>query len=166
MRRAMTEVEYAILLHPDPEPGAWGVTMPAPPGCVTQGASREEAPVLAEDAIRPHLAGLLAEGESVPGDAGPYAPRARARRRPGRARRAPGAAGRAGVPRGPRSREAPTARAATPPRTRGAVAVGGRVNSSAPRPLHARGEVWRSAAAVNSSAPCSLRAGGELCSPG
>jgi len=106
----MTGVQSTILLHPDPKTGARGVTVPALPGCVTQGASREEAPALAEDAVRLHLAGLLAEGAAVPEeDAALCATRAPARRWPGRARR-PRSQG-AGAP----------GRAATGPRADGVV---------------------------------------------
>lgn len=57
---------YTILLHPDPEEGGYTVTVPALPGCVTQGEALEEAITMAKDAIRLHIDSLLAEGELVP----------------------------------------------------------------------------------------------------
>ena len=62
----MNEYHYTILLHPDVEEGGYTVTVPALPGCVTQGETLEEAITMARDAIRLHIEGLLADGESVP----------------------------------------------------------------------------------------------------
>jgi predicted RNase H-like HicB family nuclease len=57
---------YTVLLTPDPETGTYTVTVPALPGVVTQGSTIEEAMVMAEDAIRCHLEGLLKDGEPIP----------------------------------------------------------------------------------------------------
>ncbi len=57
---------YTIILHPDPEEGGYTVTVPALPGCVTQGETLEEAITMAKDAIRLHIDSLLADGEPVP----------------------------------------------------------------------------------------------------
>ena len=62
----MPEYRYTVVLHPDPESGGCGVEVPALPGCFTQGAVREEALERAREAIRCHIEGLLADGESVP----------------------------------------------------------------------------------------------------
>ncbi|HEU5438980.1 MAG TPA: type II toxin-antitoxin system HicB family antitoxin [Ktedonobacterales bacterium] len=62
----MNEYHYTILLHPDVEEGGYTVTVPALPGCVTQGETLEEAITMARDAIRLHIEGLLADGEPVP----------------------------------------------------------------------------------------------------
>jgi predicted RNase H-like HicB family nuclease len=62
---AMHEYRYTIILHPDPE-GGYTVTVPALPGCVTQGETLEEAITMAKDAIRLHVEALIAEGEPVP----------------------------------------------------------------------------------------------------
>ena len=62
----MSEYQYTIILHPDTEEGGYTVTVPALPGCVTQGETLEEAIAMAKDAIRLHIEGLIAEGESVP----------------------------------------------------------------------------------------------------
>ncbi len=61
MRRTFT-----IVLDPDPIEGGYTVTVPALPGIVTQGASYEDALAMAEDAIRCHVEGLLADGVEVP----------------------------------------------------------------------------------------------------
>jgi antitoxin HicB len=62
----MSNYQYTIILHPDPEEGGYTVTVPALPGCVTQGETVEEAIAMAKDAIRLLVEVLLAEGEPVP----------------------------------------------------------------------------------------------------
>ncbi len=57
---------YTIILHPDIEEGGYAVTVPALPGCATQGATLEEAIAMAKDAIGLHVEGLIAEGLPVP----------------------------------------------------------------------------------------------------
>ena len=47
----MKVYEYAIILEPDEEGGAYTVTMPALPGCITQGETVEESIEMAKDAI-------------------------------------------------------------------------------------------------------------------
>lgn len=64
--KVMSEYQYTIILHPDTEEGGYTVTVPALPGCVTQGETLEEAIAMAKDAIRLHIEGLIAEGEPVP----------------------------------------------------------------------------------------------------
>ncbi|MGH2460024.1 MAG: type II toxin-antitoxin system HicB family antitoxin [Chloroflexota bacterium] len=64
----MRDYQYTIILHPEPEAGAYSVTVPALPGCVTQGETLEEAIAMAKDAIRLYLASLLAEGQPVPAE--------------------------------------------------------------------------------------------------
>ncbi len=61
-----SEYHYTILLDPDPEEGGYTVTVPSLPGIVTQGETLEEAIAMAKDAIRCHIEGLLADGETVP----------------------------------------------------------------------------------------------------
>lgn len=46
----MTEREYTIVLDPDEGEGGYTVTVPALPGCITQGETREEAIAMAEEA--------------------------------------------------------------------------------------------------------------------
>jgi antitoxin HicB len=62
---------YHILLEPG-EDGGYVVSVPALPGCFTQGATVEQAVERAHEAIEVHVAGLLASGAPVPpGDASP-----------------------------------------------------------------------------------------------
>jgi antitoxin HicB len=51
----MSEYQYTVILHPDTEEGGYCVTLPALPGCVTQGETLEEAIAMAKDAIRLHV---------------------------------------------------------------------------------------------------------------
>lgn len=67
----MPQVQYTVVLHPDPETGGYGVEVPALPGVVTQGATYEEALAVAADAVRVHLAGLRQDGEPIPPDVQP-----------------------------------------------------------------------------------------------
>ena len=62
----MSNYQYTIILHPDPDEGGYTVTVPALPGCVTQGETLEEAIAMAKDAIRLHVEALMSEGEPVP----------------------------------------------------------------------------------------------------
>jgi antitoxin HicB len=62
----MSEYQYTIILHPDPDEGGYTVTVPALPGCVTQGETIEEAIAMAKDAIRLYVESLIADGEVVP----------------------------------------------------------------------------------------------------
>ena len=58
------ERHYTVVLTPDD--GGYMVTVPALPGCFTQGATIAQALERAREAIRTHIAGLEADGESVP----------------------------------------------------------------------------------------------------
>lgn len=62
----MSNYQYTIILHPDTEQGVYGVTVPALPGCVTQGDSIEDAISMAKEAISLHIEAMLADGELVP----------------------------------------------------------------------------------------------------
>jgi predicted RNase H-like HicB family nuclease len=62
----MSEYQYTIILDPDPEEGGYTVTVPALPGCVTQGETIEEAIAMAKDAIHLYIETLIADGEPVP----------------------------------------------------------------------------------------------------
>ena len=57
---------YTVLLMPDAEEGGYTVTVPALPGCVTEGDTLDEALVMAKDAIRLYLEDVEASGELVP----------------------------------------------------------------------------------------------------
>lgn len=56
----MNERRFTIVLTPQPDGSAYNVTVPALPGCVTWGATVEEAIEMAKDAIALYL-----EGEDV-----------------------------------------------------------------------------------------------------
>lgn len=62
----MRYYQYTIILHPDPDEGGYTVTVPALPGCVTQGETLEAAIAMAKDAIRLYVESLIADGEVVP----------------------------------------------------------------------------------------------------
>jgi antitoxin HicB len=56
---------YPILLIPD-EDGFWFAEIPLLPGCMTQGASREEALVMLDEAKTGWLIGALRDGDDIP----------------------------------------------------------------------------------------------------
>ena len=60
------EYRYTIILHPEPEAGGYSVTVPALPGCLTQGETIEECIERAKEAIALHIEGMLADGEPIP----------------------------------------------------------------------------------------------------
>lgn len=62
----MSGYHYTIILHPDPEEGGYTVTVPALPGCITQGETLEEAIAMAKDAIHLHIETLIESGEPIP----------------------------------------------------------------------------------------------------
>jgi predicted RNase H-like HicB family nuclease len=57
---------YSIVIDPDPDEGGFTVTVPALPGCVTQGETVEERVVHAQEAIGLYIEDLVASGEPVP----------------------------------------------------------------------------------------------------
>lgn len=60
---------YTIVVEPDGG-GDFFVTVPALPGCFTRGRTIEECQERAVEAIEVHIAGLLADGETVPEEVG------------------------------------------------------------------------------------------------
>ena len=56
---------YSIELIPD-EDGYWFARIPLLPGCISQGASREEALTMIDEAIALWLETALAEGIDIP----------------------------------------------------------------------------------------------------
>ncbi len=60
--------EYTIILDPEPNGGGFTVTVPALPGCITEGRTREEAVNNAKEAILLYLESLLADGAMPPKD--------------------------------------------------------------------------------------------------
>ncbi|MHB1954839.1 MAG: type II toxin-antitoxin system HicB family antitoxin [Sulfobacillus sp.] len=61
---------FAVILEPADE-GGFIARVPALPGCVTEGDTREEALAMAQDAIRGYLASLKKHGEWPPHLANP-----------------------------------------------------------------------------------------------
>jgi antitoxin HicB len=60
---------YTIVVEPE-EGGGYFVTVPALPGCFTRGNTLEECQRRAIEAIEVHIAGLRADGETVPLEVG------------------------------------------------------------------------------------------------
>lgn len=56
---------YPTVLIPD-EDGFWFAEIPLLPGCMTQGASREEALAMIDEAKTGWLIGALEEGDTIP----------------------------------------------------------------------------------------------------
>jgi antitoxin HicB len=58
--------KYTIVLEPDDQGRGYTVLVPALPGCITQGRSKEEALERAREAIAAYIESLEADGEPVP----------------------------------------------------------------------------------------------------
>jgi len=56
---------YTIVVEPE-DAGGFMVTVPALPGCFTQGRTLDECRERAAEAIAAHIAGLRADGETIP----------------------------------------------------------------------------------------------------
>lgn len=63
---------YTVQIEPAEE-GGYNVFVPALPGCVTQGATYEEAVVMAQEVIEGFLKALASAGEPVPVEPQPSA---------------------------------------------------------------------------------------------
>ncbi len=59
-------LKYTIILEPDTEEGGYTVTVPALPGCITQGETIEQCIERAQEAIAGYIESLRAEGEPIP----------------------------------------------------------------------------------------------------
>jgi antitoxin HicB len=57
--------EYDVVLIPEDE-GGFSVSVPALPGCASQGETREEALAMVREAIEGYLESLLAHDDPVP----------------------------------------------------------------------------------------------------
>ncbi len=57
--------QFTVIIERQPE-GGYLVTVPALPGCYTEGRTLEEARQMAADAIRAYCASLLKHGEPIP----------------------------------------------------------------------------------------------------
>lgn len=62
-------LNYTVIFQPAEE-GGYNVTVPALPGCFTQGDSLEEARVMAREVIQLCVECLQEDGEKVPDDTG------------------------------------------------------------------------------------------------
>ena len=61
---------YTYTVHLEPaEEGGYVVTVPALPGCITQGETYEDALAMAEDCIRGFLEALMKAGLPIPKEA-------------------------------------------------------------------------------------------------
>ncbi|HTE84927.1 MAG TPA: type II toxin-antitoxin system HicB family antitoxin [Dehalococcoidia bacterium] len=59
---------YHVVLVPDD--GSYMVLVPSLPGCLTFGATVEDALAMAREAIALHIEGMAADGEDIPEDEG------------------------------------------------------------------------------------------------
>lgn len=65
MHKQSKVLKYKVIFEPAEE-GGYVVTVPALPGCVTQGDSFEEAKKMAKDAIKGYIAVLKKDKEPIP----------------------------------------------------------------------------------------------------
>jgi antitoxin HicB len=68
MDRVADVYQFTVIIDRQPE-GGYLVTVPALPGCYTEGRTLEEAHEMAADAVRAYCASLLKHGEPIPADA-------------------------------------------------------------------------------------------------
>jgi len=59
-------MKYTIVLQADEKGRGFTVTVPALPGCITQGRTKEEALANAREAIEGFIEGLRKSGDPVP----------------------------------------------------------------------------------------------------
>ena len=57
--------QYIALIHKDAD-SDYGVSFPDLPGCISAGATLDEARAAAEEALELHVEGMVADGEAVP----------------------------------------------------------------------------------------------------
>ncbi len=62
----MEELEYTVVLDPDEEGVGYAVTVPALPGCISEGDSLDEALDNIRDAIQLYIRMCRQNGEPVP----------------------------------------------------------------------------------------------------
>jgi len=65
--RPAVSLLYTVIYEPQPD-GGYTVTVPALPGCITEGETIDEARSMAEDAIRGYCESMLADGLKLPVD--------------------------------------------------------------------------------------------------
>jgi antitoxin HicB len=61
-----TQRHFTIVLDPNPDEGTYTVTVPALPGCLTQGTTVQECIERAKEAITGWIASAEAHGEPIP----------------------------------------------------------------------------------------------------
>lgn len=67
----MKRYTYTVEIHPaDPDETGYWVSVPALPGCFTQGETYEEALTNAEEAITGYLEALVKDGQPIPEEPG------------------------------------------------------------------------------------------------
>jgi antitoxin HicB len=66
LARMATPREYEVVLMTEEE-GGFSVTVPALPGCTSQGETREEALSMIREAIEVYIESLVAHGDPIPG---------------------------------------------------------------------------------------------------
>lgn len=62
----MEQFEYTVVLDPDEEGKGYTVTVPALPGCISEGATLEESLENIKDAIELYLRMCRRKGEPIP----------------------------------------------------------------------------------------------------
>ena len=62
---------YTVVLTPEPEAGGYSVSVPALPGCFSQGETVDEALANIREAIGLHLWSIQQDGEHIPADVKP-----------------------------------------------------------------------------------------------
>lgn len=63
----MQHLHYNVIFQPEPE-GGFTVIVPALPGCISYGATIEEAKQMAIDAVKGYVASLKKHDEPIPSD--------------------------------------------------------------------------------------------------
>lgn len=63
--------DFTVIFNQADE-GGYNVTVPALPGCFTQGETLDEAKAMAEDAIRLYCHSLSVDGEKIPQEHGSF----------------------------------------------------------------------------------------------
>ena len=66
LARMATPRVYEVVLMTEEE-GGFSVTVPALPGCTSQGETREEALSMIREAIEVYIESLVAHGDPIPG---------------------------------------------------------------------------------------------------
>ncbi len=62
----MQNYEFTIIIEYQPEDESYLVSVPALPGCYTEGRTLEEAKTMARDAVQAYCTSLLDHGEPIP----------------------------------------------------------------------------------------------------